>query len=95
MCPIPLPVIRSHDLRERVVASEDHVAALLPSQRETDPCQSSCAFPPRDGGQTGHTATTNVSKRSAGTGRLSASSVATYPRMASRMFAMASSLFAP
>ena len=74
---IQLPVIGHYDLSERFIAPENHVAALLPAEGETDLGERSDAFAARDAGQLAHTATTNVSKRSSGAGRLSCSSAVT------------------
>ena len=69
-------MIGDNDLSERVVAAENHVAAFLSAQREADLGQRTGAFPAGDARKFAHTATTKVSKRSSGTGRLSCSSAA-------------------
>jgi len=74
---IQLSVIGDDDLGKRIIAPENHVAALLPPEGEADFGECADAFPARDAWEFAHTATTNVSKRSSGTGRLSCSSAAT------------------
>jgi hypothetical protein len=66
-------VIRDDNLGERIIAPENHVTALLPAEGETHLGERPDALTPRDAREFAHTATTNVSKRSSGTGRLSVS----------------------
>lgn len=92
---IELRVIRDDELREWLLPSKNDVAAGLAANEEPCPSERIHAVTTRDARELGHTATTRVSKRSAGTGRLSSSSAAMYTRIASRTLLTASSRVAP
>ena len=69
-------VLEDDELPERIVTSQDHVAPLLPPQAKSDACQCAGTLTARHTGKLGHTATSNASNRSTGTGSLSSSRAA-------------------
>jgi hypothetical protein len=62
-------VIGNNDLGKGSVSAEYHVAPFLSLQDKPGLEKCSCAFPTRQPRQLAHTATSNASKRSSGTGR--------------------------
>jgi hypothetical protein len=75
--PVKRFVVRHNDLGKRVISAQDHVTALLPLEMKADFAQGFGTFPARDDRYTAHTATTNASNRSEGTGKWSSSRAAT------------------
>lgn len=73
---VELVMIGDNNLGEWIVAPENHVTARLAAEREADAGKGANTFPAGDARESAHTATTNVSKRSSGTGRLSCSRAA-------------------
>ncbi len=55
---IKFPMIRHHDLGERLSATDDRVAPFLSPENEADPAKGPDTLAPRDAGQPRHTATT-------------------------------------
>ena len=71
-------MIGYHNLTKRLVAPQDHVAALLTAQLKARAAQCLQAILPGDDWKLTHTDTSNASKRSSGIGRRSSSNAATY-----------------
>src|SRR5436190_2807766 len=88
-------MIRHDKLRKWLAAPKHDMARLLTANDESCTGQRPDALPAGNAREFGQTATTIVSKGSAGTGIWSSSSAATYSRMAARALTIASSRVFP
>jgi hypothetical protein len=88
-------VFRNNQLSKRIIPAKDEVASMLPEKLEANFPKRFRAFSARDNRERTHTARSNASNFSGGTGRRSSCSAVIYASIASRILAIAFSLVSP